>query len=217
MGSNKTVAKIATDLGKPDGLVVVLPGTEADFLAPLPARALWGVGPKSEEALRRAGIQTIGDVASARPDLLQTTLGSRGPILQQMALGYDDRPVESTRGRKSVGAESTFPRDLPDGLELRRDLRRIAGEVAERLQRRGLRARTVVLKLRYSDFRTITRRRTRTQPTADAAEIAEAAEALVAATVTPGDRLRLLGIHCAGLSDGGGGQMTLWPDPTPLP
>lgn len=217
VGSSKTVAKIGSDLGKPDGLVVVPPGTEADFLAPLPARALWGVGPKSEEALRRAGIQTVGDLASARPELLQTILGSRGPILQQMALGYDDRPVETARERKSVGAESTFPRDLPDGPELRRHLSRIAGEVAERLQRRGLRARTVVLKLRYSDFRTITRRRTRTQPTADAAEIAAAAEALLSATVTPIDRLRLLGIHCAGLSNGGGDQMAMWPDPTPLP
>ncbi len=112
IAANKLVAKIASDTGKPDGLVVVPPGTEAAFLAPLKVRALWGVGPKTEAVLHAAGFHIIGQLAAAEPAHLETSLGSRGLWLHDMARGLDDSPVHTEHERKSVGAENTFPRDL---------------------------------------------------------------------------------------------------------
>lgn len=202
-GTNKTVAKIASDMDKPDGLVVVAPGTEAAFLEPLWTRALWGVGPKTESILTRAGIRTVGQLARANRSLLERLLGSRGPVLQEMARGVDDRPVGGPHERKSVGAETTFARDLPDGPELRDALARIARGVADRLAHNGLEARTIMLKLRYEDFTTITRQMSRPDPTDDAEEIRSTAEALLSKTTQPGDRFRLLGIQCGGLVEAG--------------
>lgn len=212
IGSNKTVAKIASDMDKPDGLVVVAPGEEREFLAPLPVRALWGIGPKGEEALQAAGIETIGQIASSDLGALETLLGSRAASLRQMALGLDDRAVETERERKSVGAETTFSQDLPDGPKLREELTRLAEGVARRLVNSGARGRTVVLKLRYSDFRTITRQSTREEATDDARAIESAANALLDAVVQENDRFRLLGIHCTKLGDEGGAQLRLWND-----
>jgi DNA polymerase-4 len=212
VGTNKTVAKIASDMGKPDGLVFVPPGEEGAFLEPLPARALWGIGPKAEETLAAAGIHTSGELARADPALVERLFGSRGPVLQQMARGVDERPVVTEYERKSVGAETTFPRDLPDGPELREHLSRMAAEVARRLATEGVRGRTVVLKLRYADFRTITRQSSRAEATDDAEEIARAAEALLTKTARPEDRFRLLGIHCSHLTASKGGQLGLWRD-----
>jgi len=110
-GSNKTVAKIASDMQKPDGLVVVPPGGEAAFLAPLPVRTLGGVGPRAEEVLVAGGLKTIGDLAAADEQTAHSLLGSRGLLLVAMARGIDDRAVETGHERKSVGAETTFPRD----------------------------------------------------------------------------------------------------------
>ena len=194
-GTNKTVAKIASDAGKPDGLVVVRPEDEVSFLAPLPVRALWGVGPKAEAALGAAGIRTVGDVARAPAGALERAVGSRAEMLLHMAQADDDRPVETSYERKSVGAETTFARDLPDGPELRAHLDRIAREVAARLRAHGVRAHVVVLKLRYASFRTITRQSSRADAIDDAGEIAAAARALLEKVVEPGDRFRLLGIH----------------------
>ncbi|HEU4760353.1 MAG TPA: DNA polymerase IV, partial [Dehalococcoidia bacterium] len=210
VGSNKTVAKIASDVGKPDGLVVVPPGQEAAFLEPLPVRALWGIGPRTEEALAAAGIRTAGELARADPLLLERQFGSRGPFFQQMAQGRDERPVETEHERKSVGAETTFAQDLADGPELRARLARIAEEVAERLARGGVRARTVTIKLRYHDFRTITRQTSRAEATADAGEMRRTAEALLSKAALPGDRFRLLGIHCSQLTSGESDQFRLW-------
>lgn len=217
VGSNKTVAKIASDMGKPDGLVVVPAGEEAAFLAPLPVRALWGIGLKTEARLAEAGIRTVGDLAAAEPELAARLLGSRAPLFQAMACGRDDRPVETMHERKSVGAESTFPRDLPDGPELRRRLREMAGEVARRLRAEGVKAGTITLKLRYADFRTVTRQRTLPVPTDEAEEVARAAEALLDAlpagrqgAAAPGDRFRLLGIQGSRLVRREGGQLALW-------
>ena len=198
-GTNKTVAKIASDMEKPDGLVVVTPGGEAAFLEPLPARALWGVGPKTEETLTRAGLRTAGDIARADRGRLERLLGSRGPALREMARGLDERPVGGQHERKSVGAETTFARDLPDGPELRDALARIARGVAERLAHHDLRARTIAIKLRYEDFTTITRQASRADATDDVEEIRATAEALLSKTARPEDRFRLLGVHCAGL------------------
>lgn len=210
VGSNKTVAKIASDLGKPDGLVVVPPGEEAAFLAPLPVRALWGVGPRTEALLAEAGIATVGELARADPEQLRRLLGSRAPLFQAMARGIDERPVQVERERKSVGAETTFPRDLPDGPELRRALAELAAQVARRLRSQGVRARTVAIKLRYADFRTVTRQRALPLPVSEGDEIARAASALLEGVASPGDRFRLLGIQGSRLVSRGEEQLTLW-------
>lgn len=202
VGTNKTVAKIATDAGKPDGLLVVPPGTEAAFLAPMPVRVLWGVGPRSEKALKDAGFHTVGDIARAPAPQLEGLFGARGRELWEMANGRDDRAVITEHERKSVGAETTFPRDLPDGPALREELAHIAKGVAERLRRSGVRCRTIAIKLRYSNFRTITRQTSRPDPTDDAEVILAAAGMLLDRVTEEGDEFRLLGIHCSKLSDG---------------
>lgn len=216
-GTNKTVAKIASDMDKPDGLVFVPRGQEARFLAPLSVRAIWGVGPKAEEALLNAGIQTIAQLAQAHRPLVEGLLGTRGPMLQSMARGIDDRAVEAHHGRKSVGAEITFPRDLPEGPELREELRRLAHGVAARLQRKGVRARTVVLKVRYSDFMTITRQKRLAPPTDDLEEVLGQANQLLNGVARPEDTFRLLGIHATNLigekeAEEPGPQLPLWPE-----
>jgi DNA polymerase IV len=200
IAANKLVAKIASDTSKPDGLVVVPPGDEAAFLAPLRVRALWGVGPKAESLLQAAGFHTIGQLAAADPAHLETSLGSRGLWLYNSARGIDTSSVTTEHERKSVGAENTFPRDLSDGPELRAELDRIAESVARRLARSELRARTVVLKLRYANFRTITRQSSHPLPIENEREIAAAAHALLDAAAKPGDRFRLIGIHATNLA-----------------
>ncbi len=210
VGSNKTVAKIASDREKPDGLVLVAPGEEASFLAPMPARSLWGVGPKAEEVLARMRIRTIGELARADLAALTTRFGVRGEWFHHMANGLDDRPLETEHERKSVGAETTFPRDLTDGPELRQVLGRVAEDVARRLSGKGVKARTVVLKLRYSDFRTITRQSSLAEGVNSADALAAAAWALLDKTARPGDRFRLLGMHGTNLKASDEAQLPLW-------
>jgi DNA polymerase-4 len=211
ISTNKTVSKIASDMDKPDGLIVVEPGGEAEFLAPLPVRALWGVGPKAEQSLRSSGIDTIGQIAASDVPTLERLMGSRGSFLHQMACGNDDRPVETERERKSVGSETTFSQDLPDGEKLRQALDRLAEDVARRLARSGAKGRTIAIKLRYSDFKTITRQTTRDEPTDDVEHVRSAAHALLDAVIEQGDRFRLLGIHCTNLAGTQeGGQLSLW-------
>lgn len=202
VGTNKTVAKIATDAGKPDGLMVVPPGAEAAFLEPMPARVLWGVGPRSEASLAEAGFRTVGEIAQAPVNQLESLFGGRGRELWDMANGRDEREIVTEYERKSVGTETTFPRDLPDGPALREELAHIAQGVAERLRNSGMRSRTIAIKLRYSNFRTITRQMSRRDPTDDAGEILAAAGTLLDRVVEEGDQFRLLGIHCSKLTDG---------------
>jgi DNA polymerase-4 len=208
--TNKTVAKIASDMEKPDGLVVVPPGGEADFLAPLRVRVLPGVGPRAEEALKAAGFQTIGQLAEAEPAQMEALFGSRGAWLAEVARGIDERAVETEHERKSVGAETTFPRDLTDGPELRDELRRVALDAARRLASSGMRARTVVLKLRYANFRRITRQQSLPEPTDDADEIAGRALVLLEGTVHEGDKFRLIGVSCTNLVEPEKAQLGLW-------
>jgi DNA polymerase-4 len=210
VGTNKTVTKIASDREKPDGLVVVAPGEEASFLAPMPVRSLWGVGPKAEEALSGMGIRTIGELARADAAALTTRFGVRGQWFHGMANGLDDRPVETERERKSVGAETTFPHDLMDSPELRQVLGHVAEDVARRLQGKGVKARTVVLKLRYSDFRTITRQSSLAEGVNSADALAAAAGTLLDKTARPGERFRLLGIHGTNLQTSDEAQLHLW-------
>lgn len=199
LGTNKTVAKVASDMKKPDALVVVPPGTEAKFLAPLAVRALWGVGPKAEEVLVAQGFRTIGDIARAPMARLESLFGQRGRELWDMANGRDDREVITDHERKSVGAETTFPRDLPDGPELRAELARIVREVAARLRQTGTRARTTAIKLRYRNFHTITRQVSRPDATDDYDDLYEAAAALLDKVTQEGDQFRLLGVSCSNL------------------
>jgi DNA polymerase-4 len=212
VGRNKTVAKIASDLRKPDGLVVVPFGEEAAFLAPMPVRALWGVGPKTESVLLRAGIRTVADLAQRSSAELERLLGSRGQFLRDMARGVDDRGVETSYERKSVGAETTFARDLPDGDELRAALRDTAQHVADRLDRVHVRAHTVALKLRYANFKTITRQSSAKTPLSGAQSIENIASQLLDAVARPDDRFRLLGIQCSNLTSDGDPQQRLWDD-----
>ncbi|HYM14916.1 MAG TPA: DNA polymerase IV [Dehalococcoidia bacterium] len=198
VGTNKTVAKIASDLGKPDGLLVVPAGTEAAFLAPLPVRALWGVGPKTEALLTSAGIAKIGDLAE-RGATAARVLGPHGEALHQLARGNDERAVETAHDRKSVGAETTFANDLADGPELRTALGEIVEQVARGMARERVRARTVAIKLRYANFKTITRQTSLVTPADDTATLRRLSEQLLDRHARPGDRFRLLGMHCSNL------------------
>jgi DNA polymerase-4 len=198
VATSKLVAKIASDMRKPDGLVVVPPGGEAAFLAPLPVRRLWGVGPKMEEQLARLGIHFIGDLAALPPERLERRLGTHGHDLLRLARGEDDRPVVSDAGdAKSVGHEHTFGQDTRDLRRLRRTLLDLADAVARRLRHHGYRARTVTLKYRDETFRTITRAETMEEPT-DSGEVVFAVAWRLFGRAHGAHRVRLLGISTSG-------------------
>jgi DNA polymerase IV len=202
VATSKLVAKIASDLRKPDGLVVVTPGTEAAFLAPLPIRRLWGVGPKTEEDLARLGVRTIGDLAGLDPARLAQRLGSHGHDLLALARGEDEREVVgSSEGPKSLGQEHTYDNDTADRQRLRRTLLELCDSVARRLRQHGLRARTVTLKYRDETFRTITRARTLPEATDSGEALFETIWVLFGAA--HGERrVRLLGVYASGLDAG---------------
>jgi DNA polymerase-4 len=194
----KFAAKIASDLRKPDGLVVVPGGGVPAFLAPLPISRLWGVGPRTEEVLLRRGLRRIGDVAAADRGQLERELGSLGPWLHDLANGVDDRAVEPDRQAKSVGAEQTFEEDLR-GEDLLPFIHEQALRVASRLRRAGLRARSVHLKVKFADFRIVTRQETLAGPTDDGAEIYAVARRLLEKV---DDRpVRLTGVHAGELAE----------------
>jgi DNA polymerase-4 len=205
----KLVAKIASDLRKPDGLVVVAPGTEAAFLAPLPVRRLWGVGPKTEESLARIGVHTIGDLAALAPDTLSRRLGTHGQDLLQLARGVDDRPVLTEGEAKSVGQEHTYDEDTADVARLRRTLLDLADGVAARLRAVDLRGRTVTLKYRDETFHTVTRAETLASPTDSGQTLFEVARRLMAG-VHGRRKVRLLGIYASGF--GAERQLGLFPE-----
>jgi DNA polymerase-4 len=197
----KLAAKIATDLGKPDGLVVVPPGEVRAFLAPLPVWRLWGVGRVTEEALRRAGNGTIGELAAAGEALLRGALGSQGAELQKLARGEDPRPVVPDAEAKSVGSEDTFEEDLEGEEALLPHLREQAERVARRLRSAGLLGRTVTLKLKYADFSLVTRRCTLEAAVDDGRAIYDAAQA----QLTRADLsrpVRLTGVTVSGFGPG---------------
>jgi DNA polymerase-4 len=161
VAASKMVAKVASDMRKPDGLVVVPPGTEAVFLAPLPVRRLWGVGPKMEEVLLKIGVRTIGELDTCDTARLQRRLGTHGHDLVQLALGIDGRDVVSEgEDAKSIGQEHTFGADTSDRERLRTTLLELCDAVARRLRQHGIRARTITLKYRDEDFQTSTRAKT---------------------------------------------------------
>jgi DNA polymerase IV len=192
----KFAAKIASDLSKPDGLLVVPRGQVAAFLAPLPAARLWGVGPRMEEELLRIGLRKIGDVARADRAYLEARLGSAGPWLHDLANGLDAREVEPDTAAKSIGAEETFEEDL-EGDALHPFIHEQALRVGARLRRAGVKARAVHLKVKYADFRVQTRQETLPLPTDDSAEIYRVAVRLLAKTEAR--PVRLTGVHAGDL------------------
>jgi DNA polymerase-4 len=165
VASNKLIAKIASDMEKPHGLVVVPPGGEAAFLEPLPVRELWGVGPVTAERLSHMGITTIGQLAAANEAMLKLEFGSHGPAMRRHAQGIDNRPVTTDREAKSISHEVTFSRDVSDEQTLARELLRQSESVGRRLRKAGLYASTIKIKLRWSNFTTLTRQMTLRVPT----------------------------------------------------
>lgn len=201
VATNKLVAKIATNVGKPDGLVVVPPGAEAAFLAPLPLAALWGVGPKMRANLELLGMKTIGDLAAWPEADLVRRFGEWGRALARHAKGIDDRPVTGEYEAKQISSETTFARDVTDGDVLRHKFLELSEEVAAGLRRDGLVARTVKIKVRWPPFETLTRQTTLAQSTDLDNDIFEAAWALFNKVWTPGRHVRLIGVGVSNLSE----------------
>ena len=212
VATNKLLAKIASGLRKPRGLVVVPPGEEAAFLAPLPVEALWGVGAAAARRLHDLGLHTIGDLAAMPKKSLVYAFGNQGIILYEHAHGIDNRPVVPESRRRSLSHEQTFARDVLDGKELEKALLASSDRVAARLRRSGVQGRVVGLKLRYADFTTVTRRVTLERPTDLAPTICQEAQQLLRKTWKPGTPVRLLGVSIAGLTEQPAYQLSLFGD-----
>jgi DNA polymerase-4 len=200
VGPSKLVAKIASDVNKPDGLCIVPPADVLDFLAPLPVTRLWGVGPKTAERLAELNLRTVADIRRVEPQLLERKLGRYGPFLYGMAFGEDARVVETGRAPKSRGSETTFAQDVVDLETLLETLGGLCAEVADELGKSELRARTITLKLRYADFTTITRSRSVTQAVRDAEGVLATARDLLLQHTEAGARpVRLIGVSAGTL------------------
>ncbi len=213
----KFLAKLASETAKPSasldgprpglGVKVVEPGGELDFLHPLPVGSLWGVGPVTRAKLERLGVATVADLAALPEASVAASLGTgAGRHLHRLALGTDDRAVDPERRPKSIGHEETYPRDLHGAVALGPELVRLADATATRLRRHGLAGRTVTLKVRFGDFRTLTRSVTTPEPIDTVGALARAAKELLAAVdASPG--VRLLGVSVSGLLGGGSRQL----------
>jgi DNA polymerase-4 len=212
VATTKLVAKVASDLRKPDGLVVVPPGEEAEFLAPLPISRLWGVGERTGASLADYGVRTIGDLAALPEDIVVRRFGKHGTSLLARAHGIDADPVHDGDPAKSVGHEHTFDVDTRDRETIERTLLGMADGVAARLRSAGVRAGTVTVKIRDSSFRTITRQRTLAEPTDMTEPIYRVALELARPEVR-GIRVRLLGVTASNLGDRE--QMSLFSDDDP--
>ncbi|KUO18007.1 DNA polymerase IV [Streptomyces dysideae] len=201
LAASKMLAKIASEQAKPDGLVLIEPGTERALLGPMSVRTLPGVGPATGDHLRRAGITTVDEIAEAGEDELVRLLGkAHGHALYAMALAHDERPVVAERGTKSVSVEDTYDVDIHDRVRVGLEVRRLADRCVRRLRGAGLSGRTIVLKVRRYDFSTLTRSETLRGPTDDPAVVREAAARLLDSVDTTGG-VRLLGVGVSGLAD----------------
>jgi DNA polymerase-4 len=196
---NKFLAKIASGWRKPDGLTVIAPERVERFLQGLPVDALWGVGPVTARRLRSAGIEKLVDVRTADEKVLREAVGSYAESLRRMAHGIDEREVDPDRERKSVGSEETYARDLADLAAIREEIEARAGDCARYLEKHGIFARTVTLKLRYSNFQTVTRSHTHRPATRSHEEIATRAAALLEKTEAGKRPVRLIGVSVHGL------------------
>ncbi|GCB51225.1 DNA polymerase IV [Streptomyces sp. NL15-2K] len=201
LAASKMLAKIASEQAKPDGLVVIEPGTERALLGPLTVRTLPGVGPATGDHLRRAGITTVEEIVEAGEDELVRLLGkAHGHGLYTMALARDERPVVAERETKSVSVEDTYDIDIHDRVRVGMEVQRLADRCVRRLRGAGLSGRTIVLKVRRYDFSTLTRSETLRGPTDDPAVVREAAARLLDSVDTTGG-VRLLGVGVSGLAD----------------
>jgi DNA polymerase-4 len=209
IASNKLLAKLASDFQKPDGLTVIREREKVQFLRPLPARALHGVGRVTEQVLNQAGIQTVGDLQDYAGDL-RALVGSFARTLKAFALGEDDRPLELGDIIKSISSEETFLHDTEDRKILRQSLREQAADVSAKLQRKQLAAQTVQVKLRYGDFTTLTRQITVEEPITEAGEIYRLACFLLAKEKLVSRPLRLLGLGVSNLDLPVSRQLGLW-------
>jgi DNA polymerase-4 len=207
LAANKFIAKVASDLRKPDGLVIVEPGREADFLAPLPIERLWGVGKATAKELQTLGVATIGQLQRIAPRALVARLGPHGPDLLDLAFGRDDRAVEPFSPPKSMGAETTFERDCRDVARLEETLRYQAERVARELRAERLAACRVTLKLRWADFHTLTRSHTG-DPTQDGLEIYRRVATLLARERLV-QAVRLIGVSASTFRPPARGQLPL--------
>jgi len=207
VATSKLVAKVASDLEKPDGLVIVEPGGEAAFLAPLPIARLWGVGERTAAALADHGVRTIGDLALLPDDVLVRRFGRLGAHLSTRARGFDPSPVAGAEAARSVSHEHTFAVDTADVDELERTLLALSEGVAGRLRAGGVRARTIAVRVRDSAFVTVSRQRTLIAPTDETEVIYQAALGLAQAPWR-GIHVRLLGVAASGLT--GGEQLSLF-------
>jgi DNA polymerase IV len=219
VASNKLVAKIANNIGKaqarvtvkgtPNAITVVPPGREAAYLAPLSIEELWGVGPKTAEKLRRMNITTIGDLAQCQPRDLHSWFGKNGLDLLERARGEDPRPVEAETEAKSISKEITFTRDQSDRELLQRTLRQLAEGVGRNLRQDGIAGTTVKLKIRWSNFETLTRQMSLAQPVDQDEEIYRSAVSLFNQVWPPGKPVRLIGVGVTNL-DTAYRQLGLW-------
>lgn len=210
--ATKHVAKMASTISKPDGMLIVPEAETAAFLASRPVRALWGVGPKAAEALEGRGIRTIADVLDTPLPVLERVLGNAmGERVWQLARGIDAREVDTRRVEKSIGHEETFHDDIADDAILRSELRRLADRVGARLRSGGWEAATVAIKVRFADFTTISRSQTLPEPTAVGQRIGDAAYDLFSAVdrVLP---VRLIGVRAERLRPSGTAAPGLWDD-----
>jgi len=198
---NKFLAKIASAWKKPDGLTVIAPERVESFLQKLPVDALWGVGPVTAARLRERGIERLVDVRCADDEILRAAVGSWSDWLRQLANGIDDRAVEPRHEPKSSGSENTYSQDLTDLNEIRLEIDEMARGAAEWLGKKQLLCRTVTIKVRYSDFTTITRSHSKTPPTRDAEDIAQRAVKLLERTEATTRPVRLLGVSVHNLED----------------
>ena len=198
---NKFLAKIASGWKKPDGLTVISPDRVESFLQKLPVDALWGVGPVTAKRLRDRGIERLVDVREFEPDALRAAVGSLADWLRQLSNGVDHRPVTPNRERKSSGSERTYAEDLADTERIREEVARMANAAADWLSERQMVARTVTLKVRYSDFSTVTRSHS-APATADRAAITSRALELLTKTEAMSRPVRLLGVSTHNFGDG---------------
>jgi len=208
IAANKLLAKLGSDYQKPDGLTLISEREKVGFLRPLKVRSIHGVGKVTEEVLNRAGIETIGDLQDYPGDL-RALVGSFGPTLRRFGFGEDDRPLDSSDEIKSISSENTFLRDTDDRKILRTCLREQAEEISAKLKRRQIGAQTVQVKLRYSDFTTLTRQLSMEEPITEAADIYRLGCHLLARERLVSRPLRLIGLGVSGLGEAVNRQLVL--------
>lgn len=214
VASNKFLAKLASDLKKPDGLCVIRPEEAQATLAPLPVTRLWGVGPKTAARLANLAIKTIGDLRKLSPDVLAARVGAEeAEHFHRLSLGLDDRPVVADREAKSIGQEQTFGADVAHAQVVRDVMLEQTEQVGRRLRKHGLRARAVVVKIRFGQFQTITRRTTLPEPTDATSPLWHAARDLFDAWASTSFRpVRLIGMTATEFANDAT-QLSLFPDP----